>query len=82
MPSFSRHASGRVGIGRLATVTHALITTQLHNCNALCLGLHLKSIQKLQLVQNEVAASFLQFKHSEHITALLGSCIVCHLGPI
>lgn len=39
----------------LATVIHALITKQLDNCNALCLGLHLK---KLQLIQNEEAASF------------------------
>ncbi|KAF7248327.1 putative uncharacterized transposon-derived protein F52C9.6 [Varanus komodoensis] len=39
----------------LATVTHALVTSRLDFCNALYVGLPLKTVQILQLVQNRAA---------------------------
>ena len=39
----------------LATVTHALVTSRLDYCNVFYVGLPLKSVQKLQLVQRAAA---------------------------
>ncbi|KAF7254152.1 Methylcrotonoyl-CoA carboxylase beta chain, mitochondrial [Varanus komodoensis] len=39
----------------LATVTHALVTSRLDFCNALYVGLPLKTVRTLQLVQNRAA---------------------------
>ncbi|KAF7239784.1 Solute carrier family 2, facilitated glucose transporter member 11 [Varanus komodoensis] len=39
----------------LATVTHALVTSQLDFCNALYVGLPLKTVRILQMVQNRAA---------------------------
>ncbi|KAF7248118.1 Isopentenyl-diphosphate delta-isomerase [Varanus komodoensis] len=39
----------------LATVTHALVTSRLDFCNALYVGLPLKTVRILQLVQNRAA---------------------------
>ncbi|KAF7248856.1 hypothetical protein EYD10_05421, partial [Varanus komodoensis] len=40
----------------LATVTHALVTSRLDFCNALYVGLPLKTVRTLQLVQNRAAS--------------------------
>lgn len=39
----------------LATVVHVLVTAHLDYCNTLCVGLPLKMVQKVQLVQNGTA---------------------------
>ncbi|XP_053112476.1 uncharacterized protein LOC128327575 [Hemicordylus capensis] len=55
----------------LATVTHALVTSQLDYCNTLYVGLPLKNIQKLQLVQNAAARVLTGAAWWEHITPIL-----------
>ena len=39
-------------VGALTTLVHALIVLRLDYCNALCVGLHLRLMQKVQMVQN------------------------------
>ncbi|KAF7246017.1 putative RNA-directed DNA polymerase from transposon BS [Varanus komodoensis] len=55
----------------LATVTHALVTCRLDFCNALCVGLPLKTVQILQLVQNRAARLLTGTGHCSHITPVL-----------
>ncbi|XP_078241329.1 uncharacterized protein LOC140704108 [Pogona vitticeps] len=44
-----------LGEQSLMTVTHALVTSHIDYCNALYVGLPLKMVQRLQLVQNRAA---------------------------
>ena len=55
----------------LATVTHALVTSRLDYCNALYVGLPLKSVRKLQLVQRAAARLLTGAGYREHTTPLL-----------
>ncbi|KAF7246633.1 RNA helicase Mov10l1, partial [Varanus komodoensis] len=55
----------------LATVTHALVTSRLDFCNALYVGLPLKTVQILQLVQNTAARLLMGTGHYVHMTPVL-----------
>ncbi|XP_053100645.1 uncharacterized protein LOC128322765 [Hemicordylus capensis] len=55
----------------LATETHALVTSQLDYCDTLFVGLPLKNIWKLQLVQNAAARVLSGAAWWEHITPIL-----------
>ncbi|KAF7252767.1 putative RNA-directed DNA polymerase from transposon BS [Varanus komodoensis] len=55
----------------LATVTHALVTSRLDFCNTLYVGLPLKMVQILQLVQNRAARLLTGTGHCSHITPVL-----------
>ncbi|KAF7236082.1 hypothetical protein EYD10_17124 [Varanus komodoensis] len=52
----------------LATVTHALVTSCLYFCNALYVGLPLKTVQILQLVQNRAARLLTGTGRYVHVT--------------
>ncbi|KAF7238948.1 N-terminal EF-hand calcium-binding protein 3 [Varanus komodoensis] len=55
----------------LAKVTHALVTSRLDFCNALYMGLPLKTVQTLQLVQNRAARLLTGTGRYAHMTPVL-----------
>ncbi|KAF7250967.1 putative RNA-directed DNA polymerase from transposon BS [Varanus komodoensis] len=55
----------------LATVTHALVTSCLDFCNALYMGLPLKTVRTLQLVQNRAARLLTGTGRYAHMTPVL-----------
>ncbi|KAF7254669.1 Cytoplasmic tyrosine-protein kinase BMX [Varanus komodoensis] len=55
----------------LAKVTHALVTSRLDFCNALYMGLPLKTVQILQLVQNRAARLLTGTGRYVHMTPVL-----------
>ncbi|KAF7235683.1 putative RNA-directed DNA polymerase from transposon BS [Varanus komodoensis] len=55
----------------LATVTHVLVTSRLDFCNALYVGLPLKTVRILQLVQNRAARLLTGMGHYVHMTPVL-----------
>ncbi|KAF7246231.1 Transcription initiation factor TFIID subunit 4B [Varanus komodoensis] len=55
----------------LATVTHALVTSHLDFCNALYVGLPLKTVRILQLVQNRAARLLTGTGRYAHMTPVL-----------
>ncbi|KAF7240636.1 putative RNA-directed DNA polymerase from transposon BS, partial [Varanus komodoensis] len=55
----------------LATVTHALVTSCLDFCNALYVGLPLKTVRILQLVQNNAARLLMGMGSYVHMTPVL-----------
>nr|XP_060618433.1 uncharacterized protein LOC132767443 [Anolis sagrei ordinatus] len=60
-----------LGKSDLATVVHALVTSRLDYCNALYVGLPLKTARKLQLVQRAAAMVLTGAGRREHTTPLL-----------
>ncbi|KAF7242904.1 Ankyrin repeat and fibronectin type-III domain-containing protein 1 [Varanus komodoensis] len=55
----------------LATVTHALVTSQLDFCNVLYVGLPLKTVRILQMAQNRAARLLMGTGRYFHITPVL-----------
>ncbi|KAF7248857.1 Phosphatase and actin regulator 3, partial [Varanus komodoensis] len=55
----------------LVTVTHALVTSRLDFCNTLYMGLPLKTVRILQMVQNRAARLLTGTGHYSHITPVL-----------
>ncbi|KAF7238201.1 putative RNA-directed DNA polymerase from transposon BS [Varanus komodoensis] len=55
----------------LVTVTHALVTSHLDFCNVLYVGLPLKTVQTLQLVQNRAARLLTGTGRYAHMTPVL-----------
>ena len=55
----------------LMTVTHALVTSRIDYCNALYVGLPLKTVRRLQLIQNRAARLVSGRATKEHITPIL-----------
>ncbi|KAF7240887.1 putative RNA-directed DNA polymerase from transposon BS [Varanus komodoensis] len=55
----------------LVTVTHALVTSQLDFCNTLYVGLPLKMVRILQLVQNRAARLLTGTRRCSYITPVL-----------
>ena len=55
----------------LRTVTYALVISHIDYCNAIYMGLPLKSIRKLQLVQNVAMRAILGAPRVAHVTPLL-----------
>ncbi|KAF7243052.1 putative RNA-directed DNA polymerase from transposon BS [Varanus komodoensis] len=55
----------------LATMTHALVTPRLDFCNALYVGLPLKTVRILQFVQNRAARLLMGTGHYVHMTPVL-----------
>ncbi|KAF7251258.1 Ephrin type-A receptor 6, partial [Varanus komodoensis] len=55
----------------LTTVTHALVTSWLDFCNTLYVGLPLKTVRILQMVQNRAARLLTGTGHYSHITLVL-----------
>uniref|UniRef100_A0A803SSU4 Reverse transcriptase domain-containing protein n=2 Tax=Anolis carolinensis TaxID=28377 RepID=A0A803SSU4_ANOCA len=60
-----------LGRSDLATVVHALVTARLDYCNALYVGLPLKTARKLQLVQRAAARLITGAAYRERTTPLL-----------
>lgn len=55
----------------LATIIHALASSQLDYCNAPHVGLTLKTTQELQLVQNAAACLLTGTSRYQHVTLIL-----------
>ena len=55
----------------LASVVHALVTSKLDYCKALYIGLPLKTVRELQLVQNAAARLITGTRRFEHIRPIL-----------
>ena len=61
------------GGGALTTLVHALVISRLDHCNALYVGLPLRLMQKLQMVQNAVARLLSGVRKQQHISPTLAA---------
>ena len=59
--------------GALTTLVHALVTSRLDHCNALYMGLPLRLMWKLQMVQNEAARLLSRARKFQHISPILAA---------
>ena len=59
--------------GALTTLVHALVISRLDHCNALYMGLPLRLMQKLQMVQNVVARLLTGTRKYQHISPTLAA---------
>ena len=59
--------------GGLTTLVHALIISRLDHCNALYVGLPLRLMQKLQMVQNAAARLLSGVRKHQHISPTLAA---------
>ncbi|XP_061442164.1 cytochrome c oxidase subunit NDUFA4 isoform X1 [Rhineura floridana] len=58
-------------VHQLPLVVHALVTSRLDYCNALYVGIPLKTVRKLQLIQNAAARLLTNSRRRDHITPVL-----------
>ena len=58
-------------VGALTTLVHALVISRLDHCNALYVGLPLRLMQKLQMVQNAAARLLSGVIKHQHISLTL-----------
>ncbi|KAF7237689.1 Patatin-like phospholipase domain-containing protein 2 [Varanus komodoensis] len=70
-PELSLEAQVTAAYDCLATVTHALVTSRLDFCNTLYVGLPLKTVRILQLVQNRAARLLTGTGRYVHMTPVL-----------
>ena len=67
-------------MGALITLVHALVVSTLDYCNVLCVGLPLRLMWKLQMVQNAVARLLTGLQRYQHIFPHAGHlALVAHL---
>ena len=59
--------------GALTTLVHALVISRLDHCNALYVGLPLRLMQKLQMVQNAAASLLSGVRKHQHISPTLAA---------
>ena len=60
-------------VGALTTLVHALVISRLGHCNALYVGLPLRLLRKLQVVQNTVSRLLSGVKKYQHISPTLAA---------
>ena len=60
-------------VGLLTTLVHGLVILRLDHCNALYVGLPLRLMWKLQMVQNVVARLLSGVRKHQHITPILAA---------
>ena len=62
-----------LNVGALTTLVHALVILRLDNCNALYMGLPLRLMRKLQMMQNAVARLLSGMRKCHHISPTLAT---------
>ena len=60
-------------VGSLTTLVHTLVISRLDHCNALYVGLPLRSMRKLQMVQSAAARLLSGVRKYQHITPTLAT---------
>ena len=60
-------------VGALTTLVHALVISRLDHCNTLYVGLPLRLMRKLQVVQNAAARLLSGVRKYQHISPTLAA---------
>ena len=71
------HLRPDLDVVALTTLFHALVVLRLDYCNALYVGLPLRLMRKLQMVQNAAARPLTGVRKHQHIFLLWLPCIGC-----